>query len=372
MKPKKIKSIILQGYLHDANFGDILSGYLFYKRCQNAGFQKIDFFQFRNLGIGDFFRKQTGYTVKKNLLSCLKSDAFVIISGGSFWNDKRNPHDALVRFARFIFPALIYQLRHKPVYILGVGGGPVDTLWLRKKMIKVINKSKIVTFRDDSTKKIFDDYGVKKKTVVTADTMLTIRKEMLDPFEESEKLNKIAEGRKKILLHLPDGVNENSCVADKILPGLIQFLCEHKEYLLVISNDNKRELGEEEKYQNERIRILLKDAALNFYEYKYHDSWQMCSLINEMDCVITLKLHVGVVSCALGKSVVSFPVHREKTDNFYRMINQSERCINMRKLEKEMVYGQLCRFINQPVFISEELRTEAEKNLAALDQIIEK
>ena len=114
---------------------------------------------------------------------------------------------------------------------------------------------------------------------------------------------------------------------------------------------------------------MLADSGIEFYDYKYHDCWQMCSLINEMNCVVTLKLHVGVVGCALNKSVVSFPVHREKTDNFYQMIGESERCVNVRKLDSEKAYEQLCRFHDKPVYISDELRKKAEMNLSILDDI---
>lgn len=361
--------IMLQGYLLDANFGDILSAKLFYDRCTNGGFSAVDFYQYKNYGIGKFCREQVGYSAEKRLLSCFCSDAFVIISGGSFWNDGNRVNDAKIRYRRFILPALIYQLLGKPVYVLGVGGGPVDTLWLRKKMVRLLNKAKKVTFRDSYTQKVFSEYEVKNDMVVTADTMLIIQKEMLDPFEEKDKLDLCANGRKKLLLHLPDGTQETSYVADLIVPGLIRFLEVHKEYYVVLSKDNIYDIGSGERKQIDRVRRALEDANIDFYDYNYHDCWQMCSLLSEMDCVITLKLHVGVVASALDKSVVAFPVHREKTDNFYQMIGESERCVNVRNLDIEKSYEQLCKFHDKPVQISDEIRQKAEMNLSILDDI---
>lgn len=364
--------IMLQGYLHNANFGDILSAYLFYDRCRKAGFDAVDFYQYKDLGIGPFCREQLGYTRKKNLRSCFGADAFVIISSGSFWNDSSRINDAQIRYKRFILPALIYRMLGKQVYALGVGGGPVDTLWLRKKMIRLLNSAKAVTFRDAQTKQIFSEYGVKNEVTVTADTMLILKKEMLNPFEEKEKLELEAKGRKKLLLHLPDGADENAYVADLILPALFRFLKEHPEYYLVISNDNIRKFGVEEQKQVERIRSALAEADMDFFDYKYHDCWQMCSLLNEMDCVITCKLHVGVVACALDKCVAAFPVHREKTDHFYHMINESARCVNVRALDAEKAYNQICKYHDKPVHIPEELRWKAEMNLSILDDIAAK
>ena len=365
-------NIMLQGYLCDANFGDVLFAHLFYKRCLEAGFQDVDFFQFRGYGIGAVCRKELGYTRQKSLWSCFCADAFVLISGGSFWNDSRIENDAKIRFRRFILPALIYQFLGKPVWILGVGGGPVDTIWLRKMMVKLLNKAKTVYFRDELTNQIFSDYGVKNKTLVTADTALVLKPDMLEAFEKKDELEKISAGRKKLLFHIPDGKVANQYVADIVTPGLIPFLKEHKEYLLVLSNDNIRDIGSEEKGYIENIRKSLNDNGIEFYDYIYHSCWQMCSLINEMDCLVTSKLHVGVVGAALGKSVVAFPIHREKTDEFYKMIGESDRCINLRNLNSNTVYGQMNKFHDKQIHISDELRMKAEMNLKVIDDIANK
>lgn len=360
--------IMLQGYLSDANFGDALIAWLFYHECKKAGFEDIDFFQFRNYGIGSFVREQIGYTAEKSFLSCMFADVFCLISGGSFW-DYGNKKDTKIRFHRFLLPALIYLFRRKSVCILGVGGGPVKTPWLRRLMVMVLNKAKLVYFRDESTFEIFKEYGVKNNVTVTADTALVLKQEMLMQFEEKEKLDTIARGRKKLLLHIPDGVKPVCVVADTIIPGLIAFLNEHKDYLVVYSHDNIRSLDAKETDAIKRIRERLSNSGIEFYDYKYHDCWQMCSLINEMDCIVTEKLHVGVVGCALGKCVVSFPVHREKTNNFYKMIAESERCIHVRSLESHTVYEQLVKFHDKPVHISEDLRLRASKNLSIINDI---
>ena len=101
--------------------------------------------------------------MEKKISSCFGADALVFIFGGVFWNDGNNKNDAGIRYRRFIKPALKYQRLGKPVYVLGVGGGPVDTLWLRKKMVALLNRAEAVPFRDQVTKDIFLEYGVKKR-----------------------------------------------------------------------------------------------------------------------------------------------------------------------------------------------------------------
>lgn len=362
---------MLQGYIFNANFGDLLAACLFYDRCKKAGFKEIDFIPSEYFGIGPMCRKQLGYTARKNIFTSFSSDAFVLISGGSLWNHGKNPKNVIIRYIRFVLPALVYELLNKPVYVLGVGGGEVDTPWLRRKMVRLLNEAEVITFRDKRTKQVFEGYGVRNTMTVTADTMLTVRKEMLAELDEKKDLDQCANGRKKLLIHIPDGLEATKFVVETVLPAIIKFLNDHREYYVVLSNDNIYDRNDEELHNADLIRKLLSESGIDFYEYRYHDCWQMCSLINEMDCVVTEKLHVGVLACSFGKCVVSFPVHIDKTDNFYEMIGESDRCVNMRKLTAEKAIEQMNKFHDKPVIISEELRAKAEENLSVLDHIIE-
>lgn len=360
---------MLQGYLHLSNFGDVIFGHLFYKKCKELGLEDVDFFQFREYGIGEDCRKEFHYFTRKNLFQCLKSDAFVLISGGSLWDDGRSWEFAKTRFLRFILPARIYQLMGKPVYILGVGGGPVDTPWLRRQMVKMLNKAKVIQFRDEATKQVFENYKVRNTMIVTADTALVITKDMLKTFEHKDELDSISGTRKRILFHYPDNANALEKLGNHVLKALLLFLENHSDYMVVVCSDNNHKRGQRECEIIQSIEQQLENANVDVYRYEYHDSWQLCSLINEVDCVITAKLHVGVIGCALDKAVVAFPVHREKTQNFYAMIDESDRCIHMNDVTFEKAYEQLCKFYDKPVHISDEIRSKAEMNLSVLDDI---
>lgn len=370
MEKAKLKKIMLQGYLHVSNFGDVIIGHLFYQKCQELGLEEIDFFQFKDWGIGEDCRREFNYYAKKNVFQCLKADAFVLISGGSLWDDRRSRAFVMNRFFRFILPARLYQLMGKPVYILGVGGGPVKTRWLRRQMIKMLNKARIIQFRDEATKLVFENYGVNNIMTVTADTALVITKDVLPSFEQKEELDKIAGSRKKILFHYSDDEYSLEKIEKHILTALLMFLKEQSDYMVVVCSDNNRIRKNREKLIIKNIEQRMQDSNVDVYHYDYNESWQLCSLINEVDCIITSKLHVGVVACSLNKSVVSFPLHREKTQNFYAMIDESDRCIHLRNVTSEMAYNQLCRFHDKPVCISDELRNKAEMNLSILDEIV--
>lgn len=364
----KKKSIILQGYLTDANFGDMLVAHLFYQKCKSLPFKSVDFLQYKNYGIGEYCRNIIGYKNRKSFLSCLKSDAYVMISGGSLWDYKPN-NDAKRRYNRFILTPLLFEHMKKPVYICGVGGGFVDTDWLRKRIVKMLNKAKKIMFRDKETAKVYKGYGVTNEITITADVVLVLTPDMLSEFEDKANLELRANGRKKILLHLPDGDFANNKFADIVIPGVVEFLKKHREYFVVLSNDNIKEKSDIQLDAEKRVIAQLNDASIDYYEYQYHNPFQLCSLINEMNTIVSSKLHVGVVGTALSKSVLSFPVHREKTDNFYKEIGYYERCKNMRNLTQDIILSQLEKYHDTPIIISKEIRDMAEKNLTILDEI---
>lgn len=366
---RQSKSVLLQGYLAGSNFGDILVAHLFYAHCKALPFREVDFLQFGYYGIGEFCRKELGYTARKSFWECLKHDAFILISGGYLW-DHRTYMTARQRFFWFFFFPLIYQLMGKPVYILGGGGGVVLTPWLRKAMVHVMNKAKVVYVRDVVTKEIFTCYGVGQHMKATADTALAISPDMLPPFEKKTELEAQSGGRKILFFHVFEANGENRLINKNVVPALLDFLKSHKEYMLIMSGDNTRTYQPEFQRLINTMRQQFIQEGIDVFDYTYYDCWQLCALLNEVDCIVSPKLHVGVVGSALGKCVIAFPVHPEKTDHFYQMIGQTERCCNMSKLTPSRAKEMIEQFHNVPVVISESLRERAKQNLSVIDKLV--
>ena len=154
--------VMLQGYLQGANFGDILFAHMFYDKCKSLGFD-VDFYQYKDYGIGDFCRKELGYTRHNSYLRNYKADALILISGGCLWDDRNRKGETRKRFYRYVLPARLYQMMGKPVYCLGVGGGPVDSRFLRYEIVKMLNNASVIQFRDEATCRVFEEYDVKNK-----------------------------------------------------------------------------------------------------------------------------------------------------------------------------------------------------------------
>lgn len=369
MNTIRCKSILLQGFLAGSNFGDILIAHLFYSHCRALPFRKIGFLQFGHYGIGDFCRKELHYTERLSFWECLRHDAFILISGGYLW-DHRTFLTARQRFFWFFFFPLIYQLMGKPVYILGAGGGKVLTHWLRRAMVRVLNKSKVVYVRDIATKETFTRYGVGNHMKATADTALTITPDRIPAFEKKADLEILAGGRKKLFLHVFEANGGNRLINKNVVPALLGFMKSHKEYMLIMSGDNTNTYQPEIQGFINTMQQQFIQEGIDVFDYTYHDCLQLCALLNEVDCIITPKLHVGVVGSALGKSVIAFPLHPEKTDHFYQMIGQSERCCNMAKLTPSRAKEMIEQFHNIPMIIPDELRERAKQNLCVIDSLV--
>lgn len=359
--------VMLHGYLFETNFGDILFAHLFYRQCKELGFESVDFLTWRSHGIGPYCANELGYTPKKSLLSCLSADAYVLISGGSLGEAKPDLRESIRRYFRFVFPTRLFQLMGKPVYVLGVGGGPIYSPWLQKRVAKMLNRSLLVQVRDQETKDFFIQYGVKRDILVTSDTAQVITAELLPPCEVKAQLDAFAGGRKKLFLHLSENDGVNVQITEKVVPGLMRFLEEHPEYVVVVGFDNVR-ISDPEKRLRELKAVGLLSERYDVFLYNYTDSWQLCSLLNEMDCAVTQKLHVGIISASLGKSVLSFPVH-VKTSRYYRQIGEPGRCIPMQEATPELVYRQLECYHAQKIELPQHIRQSAAKNLTALEEL---
>lgn len=354
--------VVIHGATNLSNFGDILFAKLFYERCIKNGFE-TDFYYDRNYGIGEFCRKELGYYRKCGVFGLVKSDAMIMMSGGYLGEDNKSISNTIKRYFRFILPAKIFLLTKKPLYIIGVGGGPLFSKFLQKTSIDVLNRAKVLIVRDQETRDYFQQYGCKNEITVTTDTAINICDYILPELFVSDTLKEIMKKNKIVLLHLVYGTRSDELIHKKIIPALIRFLDEHSEYQVIVSTD-----GDPEKDVTKLVSYLAipKDRV---HAYKYYDCMQLCSLINEVDFVITMKLHVGIIASTLGKSVVSFPIHREKVGRFYDQIGEPNRSVNMLNCTPELVYDKIKEFYNVPIVLSDDLRNKAKLNLIAIDNI---
>jgi polysaccharide pyruvyl transferase WcaK-like protein len=112
-------------------------------------------------------------------------------------------------------------------------------------------------------------------------------------------------------------------------------------------------------------------AGDDAFYYKYGENpLELCSVIKSCDCVITYKLHVGIVAAAYSKSVIPIPQHYQKVQKYYNQIGCGERVLPLKDAAVDTVYDRISRYIEKPINLPEEIYEKARQNQVYLDDFI--
>lgn len=350
--------VIIHGSVFTDNFGDVLFADLFYKKLIGNG-NIVRFFENRKFGASDFLRTEIGYDDKCTLKDILDADVVVMMSGGYLGEDKISWKNTMIRYIKYIFPLRALQIIGKKSYFIGVGGGPLNNRFLRRSCVKAINKSEYISVRDYETYSYLMDYGVKKQMVITSDTAQSITKDYC-----IESNIELSSDKKYIFLHYVNNSDFDIKFAGTIVPALNHFLQNHLEYSLVVGTDNG---VDELKISNSETYRAIKCNDIQIYSY--NSVRQLCDVISKMDVIITPKLHVGIVASTFGKSVISFAIHREKTQRYYKQIGEEGRSIKLSDVDENIAYSQILKYFDKPIRIPKDLIEKARNNIEMLDSL---
>lgn len=350
--------VLLHGATNGSNFGDYLFAELFYQALEAKGIDTF-FYDAPRYGISSYFRDKLQYTKKWSFKSLKTTDALVYISGGYFC-EIMGPHSLVAELKdirRYLLPALWFMKKNKPIYVLGVGAGPFTNEWFSKLAIKVLNYAKVVTVRNNESAEYCKSAGITNHIEVTADTALLV-KDYIDQHKK-EVEDGIIEEKKILLLHIDSNREVTQLILEKIKPAVKTFLDNHSDYCLYLAADGikRRELYDE-------YKEFFADFSPKVLEYD--DPWVLCKQIARADTILTTKLHVGIVACAMGTSVLSFPNVPNKTVRFYKQIGEGKRCLPLRDTCIDEVIANINRFAGIPIAIPKDLREKAQKNLDLL------
>lgn len=352
--------VLLHGATNASNFGDYLFAELFYNTLEESGVDAY-FYDVPKYGISDYFRQKLGYTKKWSWKDIKDTDALVFISGGYFC-EIPGPHSMLAELKdvkRYMVPALRFMKKNKPIYILGVGAGPFTNELFSKLAIKTLNYAKVITVRDEESATYCKQNQVNNQIEVTSDTALLV-KEYIDCYKESVQ-DGIDENKKILMLHIDSNREVTNLIFNTIEPSVKRFLDNHTDYHLYLVADG---IKRNELYNEYYDKFRTYDPIV----LKYDDPWVLCKQIAHADIIITTKLHVGIVSCSMGTSVLSFPNVPNKTLRFYKQIGQGDRCLPLRDVTSTQVYELLEHFSGVPITVPEALIKKARKNLEMLPQ----
>lgn len=341
-----MKKIIIVGATYGDNFGDMIFAKMItdalYKE-NSIKFYKLSEYTKNFIGeekISDFPDKE--------------ADALIYMPGG-FFGDR---HDTsllvtLYWFFRYFPIGLRFAFREKPILILGVGAGPCKYGIMRRIIKYICSKAKRIVVREDDSREFLKTLGIDSE--VTSDLAQLITKYDFKPVD-------IDFGEKKrLLVH----VNQNQSVASVIVPAVKRFYEKHKdEFSIVVASD---QVCENDYSIFEQVcEFAEKDAVF----YKYGDPMELCYIIDQCDAVVTYKLHMGIVACAVCKSVIALPVHYKKVERYYKHIGCPERSLPFHLADVDSVYEMIEKYYDKNIRVPDEILKATEYNYSILNQFI--
>jgi polysaccharide pyruvyl transferase WcaK-like protein len=351
--------VILNGATAGTNFGDFLFAQMFQNSVSDVvGKENVYWFNSR-YAYSDFYRT---HLQNSNQFPLSETDALVYISGGYFCGDDKTTKDHILRYLRYFDIGMKCLRRKIPYAIVGLEVAEPKSIWLKSIEKKLLKNAKVLVVRNEESLNCVKKYGI-DTAICTADTVFAMQESF---FAGRMIPSEIENCAKRILfLHINSSIDGNKELKEKVVPIINHFLVGHPEYCVLISTDQCRA----------NVREVVDDVAdliqcNQVMRYYYKDPIALCKVLQKCDFIVTPKLHVGIVGCRLGKSVVSFSGHTEKIKRVYAQLNESERTTPLSQLSFEKGIEMLEIYHDKPIVVPREIITNAETNLQYLDKFL--
>lgn len=353
-----MKNVYLHGSFMYDNFGDYLLFTTVFEPLSRIG----DAIKCYSANVSDFYKQFINYQSLKMNKAINLADMAVFAGGGYF--GEPNQHK-LYWNLRMLFvharPALKLIKRGTPICILGVGAGPLSLAISRKVVSYIFNKAEMVSVRDDESKEYLIQYGVKREINIAPDWILGC------DINELIKENHIVKNERYkdcVLIHLASRNDGDNNPIQHIVEDIRYLVLQRNiKFLIITDQADNSQIERAEQLQNK-----LEDCSIELY--KYHDPYELCSVINESKCVITDKLHVGIVATRLGKPAFSVAYHN-KTVRFYRQIGREQYCIPIEDVKAGVIRRWIEEGIDEKPNCDKVLRA-AKDNKRLLFQFVER
>ena len=257
--------------------------------------------------------------------------------GGGYLGEKATGRSAVhewlrncawgVRNQRLYGSALSLARRHRvPHCVSSVEFGPISNPLYRAFAVRLLSTAKHATVRNTDSRDFAIQYGVDAAKVnVCPDVALELTKQTVEQTRAGE--------RPRIGLHLHAVGGErwregivtlvNAALQNGLKDAEICFI-----YDQVKAGERPASARKGEAFAREHWPDLT--------VIPYENVQQLLGRLDEMNLIITTKLHVGVVGRALHRQVLSLPVVADarrfsvtKMPRFYRSIDEAWRCVDL-------------------------------------------
>ncbi|MDB1944458.1 polysaccharide pyruvyl transferase family protein [Clostridium tertium] len=337
-----IRNIILHGATNceSSNYGDYIYGELVYEYIKEK-VGNVSFYQ-----PSSFFKRNLRDYSKNSSINKNDADLIIYIPGGYFGEGHRAKFkENLVQFARFMPLGIFAAYKKIPMVVLGIGAGPNKSYLMNFGIKRICNNSKFVTVRDKESYEALKKLCPKANIIGSGDLIITKTLNVDSKSLQIERIQDIRNNKKLILVHY----NHSKEALLKFASSVKKFVEKHGEYRVVVSSDSILE------YEAEYFKEFEVKSGIECEHFIYENPSEMTELLKTVDVVLTCKLHVGVVACTFGKSVIAVACHPEKTARFYSQIGESGRSVSLFETNETEISELLEKYHEKRIEIDEKI-----------------
>jgi polysaccharide pyruvyl transferase WcaK-like protein len=359
--------IALHGACFTDNFGDELLYEIYCKWIRDEFPEALIAIPFL------FFRTRHVYKPDLTGPDTIRRSAALIYYGGGYFGEPRpnNMRWNIRNLCLHAMPAILAYFFRTAYSIIGVGAGPLSNLLVRKVFVEVFRHSKITCVRDYESRRFMTEYGVPTSSLaVTADSALWIRSCHVPAAVHQDVASHLPRERCGPWIGIHLSVDAASKEAATLKAGLTEALRVNRSGMVFVLSDTH--VGDMKTNSITLGEVICRDAGVPYMICPFRGPWELAALLSQLDGVMTTKLHVGIVTCAMDQRVLSFAQH-QKTPRFYAQINQSDDCHPLQALTSGQIIHIASRWISDihtKRQIPEAIRAKAEENRRALLQFI--
>jgi polysaccharide pyruvyl transferase WcaK-like protein len=247
-----------------------------------------------------------------------------------------------------------------PMVALGIGAGPNHCLLMNFGIRRICNHSQFVTVRDKESYEALKKLCPKANIIESGDLIITKTLNVAAKSSQILRIEQLKNNSKVLLVHY----NHSKDALLKFARSVKKFIEKHNEYVVVVTSDSILDYKEE--YFNE----FVNESGIKCEHFLYENPSEMTAFLKTIDVVLTCKLHVGVVACSFGKSVVAVACHPEKTARFYSQIGEQERCVSLFDVIPEEISELLEKYHDKGVQIDEQIIKKSSLTWELLEPVI--
>lgn len=350
--------VLLNGATRGTNFGDFLFAKMFQEHiAEKVGAENVAWYTSR-YAYSAYYRK---YLKNSNQFPLKETDALVYISGGYFGGNDKTFKQFVTRYLSYFDIGIKFALRKKKYAIIGVEVAPSSSRWITAVQRFILRRASVLTVRNEESFRAVKAMGI-NNAICTADSVFAMPVSLFSGVE-APAMDGV--GTPRLLVHMNPIKAKNEKIIRRVVPVVNRFVKNHPEYHVVLACD---QYSQEQRAALDEVAALI-DGPVTTVEYD--DPLALYRVIEQVDVVVTTKLHVGIVGARLGKSVISFSGHTEKIQRLYSQLGESDRTCPLDQVTEEQGLAMLEAYYNKPMCVSQEITDAAQVNLAQLDAFLD-